>query len=550
VRPQHKNRRRPSILRNQNKAVPADDVCSILEAWISELPHSPKYDYLKGIVFSKYVDANTDPAPVRKNRAIEKWLGQELVNAETNERLVTTEPGYFILPGVRWDVFSEWVRAYIARIIGDTIPLKALKGDFSGGATTSRRRAAGHPARKFVGKAHITECAVPWFDLFLTDVSIWSIEKGQLVLGNSPEETSSASSLRMVHGSSMFTVPKNSLIDRVCCKEPDINMFLQKGTGDYFRRRLRKFGINLNDQSRNKSLAQLGSLTGSLATLDLSSASDSICYELVCHFLPIQWSSYLDDIRSKSVLVDGVGEHLCEMFSSMGNGFTFELESLLFFAFAKATAYFTGTKGVISVYGDDIIVPTKVAVPLIEVLGYLGFKTNVEKSFWEGPFRESCGGHYHSGTDITPFFLRSPVKTIVDLIHLLNQIRLWASRGESLFLDENAWVIWDLLSELIPRSLWGGDLLSAGKSQLISPHYPKYRLMPVSEQKSLPVEGRYLSSMLALDDRKGPPPIGLVQEEEEEIVFPFYRRKPAKRWTWHDSGMYFLAEVPDSDTSD
>nr|WKV33278.1 MAG: RNA-dependent RNA polymerase [Riboviria sp.] len=316
-----------------NTRIPTD-VLPLLEAWLAELPQSPKNDYLREVCLSKFVSDQTDPAITRRTRAMNKWLATERDNSATNDRLLTTDPGYFILPGVRWDRFVDWTCEFISRVIGDTVPLDALIGAFSGGATTSRKRTDGHPALKFVGQADITESAMNWFELVLEECPLW------VDLSLQP--------LRVVNGSSFFTVPKNTLIDRVACKEPDINMFLQKGAGFLIRERLRSFGINLNDQSRNQRLAKLGSHNGSLATLDLSSASDSISSGLVSTFLPPCWHSFLFEVRSPIVEIDGE-EHWCEMFSSMGNGFTFELESLLFFAFCKATAYFTGTRGTISV---------------------------------------------------------------------------------------------------------------------------------------------------------------------------------------------------------
>jgi hypothetical protein len=288
-------------------------------------------------------------------------------------------------------------------------------------------------------------------------------------------------------------------------------------------------------------LARLGSLNGSLATLDLSSASDSISYELVSLLMPPCWFTILDEVRSPIVDIDGE-EHKCEMFSSMGNGFTFELESLLFYALAKATAYFTRTRGKISVYGDDIIVPVQMAEHLTQVLDYFGFSLNPEKSFWSGPFRESCGGHYHLGEDITPFFIRKPIKTLVDLIHLLNAVRLWCSRGEALFLSEDGWLLWDLLSELVPRMFWGGDVLSSGRGQLVSPHHPCKRLVGITKHDSLPEVGSYLNTMFALSKRSES---SLIESNsfEPSVASIFFRVKHARRWTWHDSGLMFLTEL-------
>lgn len=198
-------------------------------------------------------------------------------------------------------------------------------------------------------------------------------------------------------------VPKTALIDRSICVEPIINTFLQKGIGRWIRERLAIAGCNLNDQSRNQKLARQGSIDGSLATIDLSSASDTISYSIVMDLLPFEWFSLLDDLRTPSIKLSDDRKIDLEKFSSMGNGFTFELESLIFFAIASVTA---GQKNV-SVYGDDIIVPTASFETTVKALECYGFSTNEKKSYSTGLFRESCGSDWFSGTNVRPVYLKS-----------------------------------------------------------------------------------------------------------------------------------------------
>jgi hypothetical protein len=176
-------------------------------------------------------------------------------------------------------------------------------------------------------------------------------------------------------------------------------------------------------------------------------------------------------------MIDGE-EHVNEMFSSMGNGFTFELETLIFYSVARTCAYFRGISGVISVYGDDIICPSMLADDLTWVLEYLGFTVNTEKSFVSGPFRESCGGHYHNGVDVTPFYLRKPIETLVDLIHVANAIRLWSDRLGLGVLDPVLRDTWTWLQSHIPENLWGGHELSS-THQLVTRDAPHKRLVPM-----------------------------------------------------------------------
>jgi hypothetical protein len=99
----------------------------------------------------------------------------------------------------------------------------------------------------------------------------------------------------------------------------------------------------------------------------------------------------------------------------MGNGFTFELESLIFFAIASCSC----DAGIVSVYGDDIIVPSQYATDVMKNLEMCGFSLNWDKSFIDGPFRESCGGDYFEGFDIRPVYVTG-LLSIKELYRLHN----------------------------------------------------------------------------------------------------------------------------------
>jgi len=516
---ERRSRKSPQL--DKNEILPTD-YTAIVDDWVKTLSSSPKNDYLKRVIFEKFVDKTTVPPEVRKERAIAKWLSMEAVNKETNLRMLTTPDDAVLLSEVRFGPFVEKCRDIIASIIGD-MPPDMTSGSFSGGASTSRARTRSNPAEKYVGKAHSTRACLNVFDQ--TEYESW-FEISPL-------------SLEMVGGANMFTVPKNALIDRVACKEPDINMFLQKGAGTHIRRALRRKGVNLQDQSINRMLAQRGSNSGDLATLDLSSASDTVSYELVSLLMPTLWFSYLNSIRSPEIRIAGE-HHSCEMFSSMGNGFTFELESLLFYALARTTAYFTRTKGIVSVYGDDIIIPSRMDKAFRHILFYFGFSPNPDKSFSEGPFRESCGGHYWNGCDITPFFVRRPINRLSELLLFLNNLRIWSGRGESVFLDDEAWPLWSLLAQDVPPCLKGGDLVSSGCQQLISPGNPRKRLKPLTNDKTLPEEGKYLATLNKIQDRSETP---FLSESVDKTVLSKCRFANAKKWTWHSCGMLFLEEA-------
>lgn len=199
-------------------------------------------------------------------------------------------------------------------------------------------------------------------------------------------------------------VPKNAKTYRSIVVEPLLNGILQQGIGRFMAERLRRVGVDIKDQTRNQRLAREGSLDGTLATLDLSSASDTISYELVKFLLPYDWFRLLSSARTGSVEYRGACLQL-DKFSSMGNGFTFPLETLIFWALSgSACANFN-----IGVYGDDIIVPTEKVGAVVDILTACGFSINTEKSCVAGSFRESCGADYLRGIPIRPVYVKDRV---------------------------------------------------------------------------------------------------------------------------------------------
>lgn len=134
----HKRGGRPRF-NDRNVRLPTD-VLPLVRQWVDNLPDgNPSYDYLKTVVFEKFVSRDTSPADIRRSRAIEKWLKVDEVNAETNERLMSTPGRTVLLPTVRFGPFVDWVRSFIEQIIGAVPPEAVFDGSFSGGATTSRK---------------------------------------------------------------------------------------------------------------------------------------------------------------------------------------------------------------------------------------------------------------------------------------------------------------------------------------------------------------------------------------------------------------------------
>lgn len=242
-----------------------------------------------------------------------------------------------------------------------------------------------------------------------------------------------------IRGNEYFTVPKDWKSYRPCSKEPLLNSCLQLAAGTYIRKMLKRTGLDLSTQAHHQSLAKEASISGDLSTLDLSSASDTVCSVLIEELLPQQWFLLLNDLRSSHTKVNGRYVRL-EKFSSMGNGFTFELETLVFSAIIYGvTGLPTMNKGIdgFSVYGDDIIVPTAHAADVIAALRTFGFTINQTKSFTSGPFRESCGGDFYDGHDCRPYRAGSDPSKPADWFSIHNGLIAWLKRQD---INLDSWI--------------------------------------------------------------------------------------------------------------
>lgn len=222
------------------------------------------------------------------------------------------------------------------------------------------------------------------------------------------------SGVELVNGSRLQSVPKNQDTVRTIAIEPSGNMALQLAAGLYLEGALRSIGLDIRTQeAKNQRLALAGSIDGSLATIDLRSASDLISVDLVRTLLPPEWFRFLCEIRSGLIDVPGHGEVQLNMISTMGNGFTFPLMTLIltsliygFRAQRRGPNLYVDWKTT-AVYGDDIIIPTREFEGFVDVLARVGLVVNTDKSYSTGSFRESCGGDYYEGYDVTPFYIES-----------------------------------------------------------------------------------------------------------------------------------------------
>lgn len=241
-------------------------------------------------------------------------------------------------------------------------------------------------------------------------------------------------SCTVVPGSKLQTVPKNVDIARVICIEPSLNMYFQLGLGHYLEDRLKGvFNIDLTTQPlSNRALARIGSLDNSVSTLDLSSASDSMSINLLEYLFPRWFVDLLKLIRSPTTTLPSGEIVELNMISSMGNGSTFPLQTMIFSAIVVSSLIVHGlvydrfNDAAWSVFGDDIICPREISEHVIHLLKLLGFVINEDKSFIQGPFRESCGCDYFRGHDVRAVYIKQ-LSTSQDLCVAINLLNRWCT---------------------------------------------------------------------------------------------------------------------------
>jgi len=243
---------------------------------------------------------------------------------------------------------------------------------------------------------------IEWFD-----AEMRRVETVQNYWLSQLQENPSGSLYHEVDTLNLTLVNKTFKSRRCIVPNTTIGSYMTKGLGDYIQKRLKVNGYDITAlQFIHRHLAKRGSVHGFYTTADLSSASDSITDALLARILPPCWMKILRLSRIEKVkLPSGEVEEL-ETFATMGVGYTFPLETLVFLCLLKSiwTLYNPRrSKGVISVYGDDLIYPTSMHDEVVRHFPAIGLCINFDKTYTQGPFRESCGGDYHHGIEVRPF---------------------------------------------------------------------------------------------------------------------------------------------------
>lgn len=245
-------------------------------------------------------------------------------------------------------------------------------------------------------------------------------------------------------------VPKTMKTPRIIAEEPTHVMYVQKAlqnrwydlfdNGEVLSSAFIQY--RKESQELNRELARTGSVNGELATLDLSEASDRVSIAHVADLLHSFPSLREAVFAARSTCARTPTGEVIRLwkYASMGSALTFPLESAVFL-----TVVFLGIqkalnkplshpdirqlRGRVRIFGDDIIVPKDYASSVVSTLESYGFKVNHNKSFWTGKFRESCGGDYYGGDDVSIIKLRTEipnsrqnVEEIVSLVDFRNQM--------------------------------------------------------------------------------------------------------------------------------
>ena len=337
------------------------------------------------------------------------FFEQERLNHSTNQKFSK----------LHFDPLLDQVRNNVLKIIGKAPPVSKLYGEyhlvdkirFGPGSNYFAHGSLVNPMDKIRnGKVSLTTGCVP----------LWTSYTGKTPFANK----------EVVNIESDFFgfVLKNFKSLRTISTGNDGNTLVQLGLGGGMRRCLSRF-YDLNEQQKlHKMIVEKASISRSYATVDVVNASNSVCKRVVKETFPPIWYDLLNKARHHKTQI-GNYVHDLELFSSMGNGFTFELETVLFLAIAMTLPnhkILTPDGGDISVYGDDIICRDEDYDLLVSRLEHFGFKVNSSKSFsGQSWFRESCGADFFAGVDVTPIYLRGKVDVcnLQTLYILPNKIR-------------------------------------------------------------------------------------------------------------------------------
>lgn len=459
------------VLQSLSECIPTSNGADWVRWFKSPTPEVPSFDirsytgdnfrdeYLFAELFSKYdsLPLNVD----KRAAAIESFIGRERANQKINADMKNL---YLPVQDSRFPRIMRRHRHIIRRVLGSfSKHSMSLAGEayFGPGVNIGIKFGKSSLYDKVSSKLTCTEELAPYALSLINENDFLA----RALIGADGPVSLIVNPVVTTPGAKLSFVPKNAKTDRSITVEPAFNSFIQNGLGKIMRRLIsRRTTLNLSDQHRNQMYAKIAK-NACLATVDLKDASNSLTYGLVQNSLSLckGWFHILDMTRSKRYVCKSIDDkvHSFEMFSGMGNGFTFPLESLIFYALAKATCIELGSPVDPVVYGDDIIIPVHVVPLFTELLRTVGLDMNANKTFSDGVFRESCGKHYYRSTDVTPIYVRSKPENALWYFTVHNNLWRWACR-DGVWFDSRVLKTMSLIRELCYAPFVHPDLGDVG----------------------------------------------------------------------------------------
>lgn len=383
---------------------------------------------------------------------------------------------------------ERFMTGYCPSNIQNTLDMRTIYDSWTYGPGASNGIKATHAAEKVNCTIFCTSSCEPYIKTLRANNVYFSSEDAKGKRGTA-----------LIDGSKLGTVLKNEEQLRTTAKEPLGNMMLQLGAGHVLAEVCASVGFRIStQQEKNNLLAMKGSRDGSNATLDLSSASDMFSLKLLRRLWPAEWVKLLCDLRSEMIFVRKHGWIKMNMVSTMGNGFTFPFMTLTIIALIYGLRAQRKNAPVLyvenvhtGVYGDDIIVPVAEFDELSRLLADVGLVVNKDKSFCHGYFRESCGGDYWLGVDVTPFYVKD-LSNDSGVYVAINQLVEWSAKYD-LFLFRSYALLLSFLTRtayLIPEWMSPEQGIM---TPLVSRRY-KY-LQVISEKRALDPDSPFMQML-------------------------------------------------------
>jgi len=274
-------------------------------------------------------------------------------------------------------------------------------------------------------------------------------------------------------------VPKTLKSPRIIAIEPCCMQYAQQGIRNVLYDRLESYWltkghVNFRDQSINQQLALTASMNGQFSTIDLSEASDRVPRDLAYLMFRSNpdFLGAIDACRSTHAKLPGgtiIGP--LQKFASMGSALCFPIESMYFYTICVAALLKSQNLPVnhenifqcsrdVYVYGDDIIVPTRHAIVVLDYLQKYNCKINSSKTFVTGRFRESCGLDAFGGKSVTPTYLRRvPPENKQQVSELISWVKT-----ANLFYKKGYWqtssLMFDIVEGILGPLPWGPETAS------------------------------------------------------------------------------------------